>query len=690
MEDNHDDIKMQRQRTAHNNANNIRNAANAAAASKNPYAMAAGGALKAADKLTGGKASEKLGSAQEKLNRHNPVGKKMQDASNKLSENGSGDKSKKSDVGAKNLRSSLAKSGLNIFNNRNKRKKGTENSNNEENNQNDNQESVMDDAESVVKKVKTVKRVFIIVSILLAILLPLFLVIIVVASVYSVFGSLFSFLFPMSDAEFNEMMQNKYYAELLDKNYNESYEKLCGEKLNINLIHSALIYRYYIGEEELGPEAYDGMYFLLRSWARDGLIGNPPTKCIDFSKGGEYYNYLRDSASDGQTFKGYYGSLVQDGYGGIDSSKVDQILDEIFDLAEMVSFDNSDTTVMPEELEVTNVNNSTVPIKEYLAGVIYANVDKDELTDSEKVKAYTIAYTTNILSKNNISVNTQNISADTLKDIKYCDISTNCNGKGVMSDIIKNNVNSSIDSVYGNVLVDKDGKYNTLSVDSLNNAEGNDYKAILLNAYNNYSIKDAKEDVYDNGVNYGNEKVLTEVIFYDQNDYSNYKFCGLKNETIATSGCGTTSMAIIASTYENNRKYDPVYMSEEARKGKYCSKGNGTYYGLFKHEASVLGYKYLAVHKTSDVNKLNIVTSHLRKGHLIVVHMGAGHFTSGGHYMVLGGIDPETKKVYVYDPYNKMNSKYRKTGNGWYNFNDILKETKPASSYIAFQIIWKE
>ena len=59
-------------RDAANNANTINNAADVAIASKNPIAMAAGGAVKAADKLTGGRA--------------------LQSASNKLSESGLGDK----------------------------------------------------------------------------------------------------------------------------------------------------------------------------------------------------------------------------------------------------------------------------------------------------------------------------------------------------------------------------------------------------------------------------------------------------------------------------------------------------------------------------------------------------------------------------------------------------------------------
>ena len=51
----------QDERNIQNNANNVRNAAEVAIASGNPYAMAAGAAVKAADKISGGKSSEMLG-----------------------------------------------------------------------------------------------------------------------------------------------------------------------------------------------------------------------------------------------------------------------------------------------------------------------------------------------------------------------------------------------------------------------------------------------------------------------------------------------------------------------------------------------------------------------------------------------------------------------------------------------------
>lgn len=89
---NNDNQMSQDERNTKNNANNIRNAADVAMASKNPYAMAAGAAVKAADKITGGKSTEALGKAMTKANKTAPGGKKIQDASNKMSESGASDK----------------------------------------------------------------------------------------------------------------------------------------------------------------------------------------------------------------------------------------------------------------------------------------------------------------------------------------------------------------------------------------------------------------------------------------------------------------------------------------------------------------------------------------------------------------------------------------------------------------------
>ncbi len=82
----------EKERADKNNAQNVKNAADIAIASKNPYAVAAGAAVKAADKLTGGKSSEMLGKGLTDTVNKMPNGKKLQKKLNKVNESGMGDK----------------------------------------------------------------------------------------------------------------------------------------------------------------------------------------------------------------------------------------------------------------------------------------------------------------------------------------------------------------------------------------------------------------------------------------------------------------------------------------------------------------------------------------------------------------------------------------------------------------------
>ena len=82
----------QDERNIKNNTQNVRNAAEVAMASGNPYAMAAGAIVKGADKITGGKSSEMLGKAINQVNRNTPGGQQLQEGLNKINETGAGDK----------------------------------------------------------------------------------------------------------------------------------------------------------------------------------------------------------------------------------------------------------------------------------------------------------------------------------------------------------------------------------------------------------------------------------------------------------------------------------------------------------------------------------------------------------------------------------------------------------------------
>lgn len=90
-EENLDDKELQKQRNDANNTKNVRNAADVAMATGHPVGVVAGGAVKVADKATGGKASELAGKTLSKVGKVIPGGNQFQRASNKLSESGISD-----------------------------------------------------------------------------------------------------------------------------------------------------------------------------------------------------------------------------------------------------------------------------------------------------------------------------------------------------------------------------------------------------------------------------------------------------------------------------------------------------------------------------------------------------------------------------------------------------------------------
>ena len=129
--------ESEEERADRNNANNIRNAAEIAIASKEPHAAAVGGAVKAADKLTGGKSSEALGKAVTRINSRFPGSYRRQKALNHINESGFGDKvgraaSMKNQYAGKN-RTSKANEATKP-NEANKQNKNTETVNNQNNN----------------------------------------------------------------------------------------------------------------------------------------------------------------------------------------------------------------------------------------------------------------------------------------------------------------------------------------------------------------------------------------------------------------------------------------------------------------------------------------------------------------------------------------------------------------------------
>lgn len=206
--------------------------------------------------------------------------------------------------------------------------------------------------------------------------------------------------------------------------------------------------------------------------------------------------------------------------------------------------------------------------------------------------------------------------------------------------------------------------------------QGMSYLEILDHYYDSstFDIINIKEDLYVEGVEFTDAQYNGNVIFYDQNDYKQ-NFCGRKDGTISSSGCGVTAAAIVASTLMQSSQYDPIYMMKLAQKGGYCGYGiSGTSAWFFKSFSKEFGFSYEEVYKNDRAGAKAIEALKTGKS-MIIAHMGNGTFTNNGHYIVLSAVNSEGL-VYVHDPNNRRNTKNRGSGNGWYDIQTIIKELK--------------
>jgi hypothetical protein len=162
-------------------------------------------------------------------------------------------------------------------------------------------------------------------------------------------------------------------------------------------------------------------------------------------------------------------------------------------------------------------------------------------------------------------------------------------------------------------------------------------------------------------VNWADDK---NFVYYNQGGgWNNYKYSnGGGSNTMANSGCGPTSMAMVLSSM--GYKINPNVAADWASSHNYHY--DGTSEGYFRAYASSLGVNSKALGKSSD----NIRNA-LSNNELVILHVGPGslRFTSGGHYMVARAYDAKTNKVLIADPNKKSNNK-------WFDLNEVVQQLK--------------
>ena len=112
---------------------------------------------------------------------------------------------------------------------------------------------------------------------------------------------------------------------------------------------------------------------------------------------------------------------------------------------------------------------------------------------------------------------------------------------------------------------------------------------------------------------------------------------------IGAEGCGPTALAIVVATLVDSSvtPYDVAKWSAET--GHRC-EGNGSYHSLIPD-----GGAHYGLTVTGIGNNSTKLVEALQDGKLVIALMSKGHFTNGGHFIVLRGIT-EDGKILVADP----------------------------------------
>lgn len=116
------------------------------------------------------------------------------------------------------------------------------------------------------------------------------------------------------------------------------------------------------------------------------------------------------------------------------------------------------------------------------------------------------------------------------------------------------------------------------------------------------------------------------------------------SDTIGPYGCGPTVMAMVVASLTDTDT-DPAAMAAWAVQNGHWAKRSGSYDSIVMDAAQAFGLEAESFPSRDPID----LRAALRDGKLLVAHIGPGHFTVGGHFILIRGTTL-TGDVLVADP----------------------------------------
>lgn len=142
---------------------------------------------------------------------------------------------------------------------------------------------------------------------------------------------------------------------------------------------------------------------------------------------------------------------------------------------------------------------------------------------------------------------------------------------------------------------------------------------------------------------------VVELVYFNQGEEP-WASAAFGPDRVRGFGCGPTAMSMVVSSLED-QVVDPAQMARLAYEQGYCAPGSGSYLSIVEGMARYFG---LTAQPCGEISAKELC-QRLASGQLLVALMGPGHFTTGGHFIVLRGATL-TGQVLVADPNSRERS----------------------------------
>lgn len=139
------------------------------------------------------------------------------------------------------------------------------------------------------------------------------------------------------------------------------------------------------------------------------------------------------------------------------------------------------------------------------------------------------------------------------------------------------------------------------------------------------------------------------LVYYHQKDEA-WAEAPYGRDRIGRFGCGPTVLAMAVSTLTGNR-VTPAEMASWAALAGYAAPGSGSYLSIVQGTAKQYALDCTSLRPLT----VDVLEEALDTGGMVVALMGPGHFTKGGHFILIHGTTL-TGGVLVADPNSRENS----------------------------------